>query len=108
MRLDLPTNIAMSHIMVVEAGGQIFGIPMDAVSETVRLSPDRISRIKNNDGFVLRDRVVPICSLAELMNLPVGKYRLATDRGWLLSTEFGGQDNARSRWMPFATGWRWC
>ena len=63
-------NIAMSRIMVVEAGGQFFGIPMDAVTETVRLTPDRISRIKSNDGFVWRDRVVPICSLAELMNLP--------------------------------------
>ena len=70
VRLDLPLNIAMSRIMVVEAGGQVFGIPMDAVTETVRLTPERISQIKNNDGFVLRDRVVPICSLAELMNLP--------------------------------------
>ena len=70
MRLDLPMNIAMSRIMVVEAGGQVFGIPMDAVTETVRLTPERISQIKNNEGFVLRDRIVPICSLAELMNLP--------------------------------------
>ena len=68
--LDLPMNIALMRIMVVESGGQVFGIPMDAVSETVRLTPDRISRFKNNDGFVLHDRVVPICSLAELMNLP--------------------------------------
>jgi two-component system chemotaxis sensor kinase CheA len=70
VRLDLPVNIAMSRIMVVSAGGQVFGIPMDAVTETLRLAPDRISRIKNNDGFVLRDRIVPICSLAELMKLP--------------------------------------
>ena len=70
VRLDLPMTIAMSRIMVVEAGGQLFGISMDAVSETVRLTPDRISRIKNNLGFVLRDRIVPIVSLAELMKLP--------------------------------------
>jgi two-component system chemotaxis sensor kinase CheA len=69
-RLDLPTTIAISRIMVVEAGGQRFGILMEAVSETVRVSSDRISRIKNNDGFVLRDRIVPIVSLAELMKLP--------------------------------------
>jgi two-component system chemotaxis sensor kinase CheA len=70
VRLDLPMTIAISRIMVVEAGGQLFGVPMDAVTETVRLTPDRISRIKGNEGFVLRDRVVPICSLAELMNMP--------------------------------------
>jgi two-component system, chemotaxis family, sensor kinase CheA len=70
VRLDLPVTIAMSRIMVVEASDQFFGIPMDAVTETVRLTPDRISQIKTNDGFVHGDRVVPICSLAELMNLP--------------------------------------
>jgi two-component system chemotaxis sensor kinase CheA len=70
VRLDLPMKIAMSRIMVVEAGGQLFGISMDAVSETVRLTPDRISQIKNNLSFVLRERIVPIVSLAELMKLP--------------------------------------
>ena len=70
VRLDLPMTVAMSQIMVVEAGGQLFGISMDAVSETVRLAPDRIRQIKNNLGFVLRDRIVPIVSLAELMKLP--------------------------------------
>ena len=70
VRLDLPLTIAMSRIMVVETSGQLFGISMDAVSETVRVAPDRISRIKNNDGFVLHDRIVPVVSLAELMKLP--------------------------------------
>ena len=70
VRLDLPVTIAMTRIMVVEASDQVFGIPMDAVTETVCLTPGRISQIKNNDGFVHDDRVVPICSLAELMNLP--------------------------------------
>jgi len=70
VRLDMPMTIAMSRIMVVEAAGQLFGISMDAVSETVRVTPERISRIKNNPGFVLRERIVPIISLAELMKLP--------------------------------------
>ena len=70
VQIDLPATIAMSRIMVVETGGQLFGISMDAVSETVRVTPDRISQIKNNNGFLFRDRVVPIVALAELMNLP--------------------------------------
>ena len=49
----------------------MFGIALDTVLETVRLRPDRISQIKSNPGFVFRDRVVPICSLADLMSLPV-------------------------------------
>jgi two-component system, chemotaxis family, sensor kinase CheA len=80
VRLDLPMTIAMSRIMVVEAGGQLFGISMDAVSETVRVTPDRISRIKNNLGFVLRERIVPVVSLAEIMKLPEGAREAAAAR----------------------------
>ena len=63
---------------------------MDAVTETVRLTPDRISQIKNNEGFVLRDRVVPICSLAELMSLPE-RRRPTPDARLLVVTEVGGK-----------------
>jgi two-component system chemotaxis sensor kinase CheA len=80
VRLDLPMTIAMSRIMVVETGGQLFGISMDAVSETVRVTPDRISRVKNNFGFVLRGRIVPVVSLAELMKLPEAAKEAAAAR----------------------------
>lgn len=90
VRLDLPMTIAMSRIMVVEAGGQSFGIAMDAVSETVRVAPDRVNTIKNNDAFVLRDRVVPIISLAELMKLP-GRKRDAAEPRLLVVMEAAGR-----------------
>jgi two-component system chemotaxis sensor kinase CheA len=90
VRLDLPMTIAMSRIMVVETAGQLFGISMDAVSETVRVTPDRISRIKNNAGFVLRDRVVPIVSLAERMKLPERTRDVASAR-LLVIVEAGGR-----------------
>lgn len=87
--LDLPMNIALLNIMVVEAGGQVFGIPMDAVSETIRLTADRISRIKNNEGFVLHDRIVPICSLASMMGLPATSS--APDVRLIVVAEVGGK-----------------
>jgi len=90
VRLDLPMNIALARIMVVEAGGQLFGLPMDAVSETVRLTADRISQIKNNNGFVWRERVVPICSLAELMKLP-DRPSSASAAKLLIVAEAGGK-----------------
>ena len=90
VRLDLPMTIAMSRIMVVETAGQLFGISMDAVSETVRVTPDRISRIKKNAGFILRDRVVPIVSLAERMKLPEPTREVASAR-LLVIVEAGGR-----------------
>ncbi len=93
VRLDLPMNIALSRIMVVETGGQSFGIPMDAVTETVRLTPDRIRHIKSNNGFVWRDQIVPICSLAELMKLPP-PLSSATEARLLIVVEAGGRTAA--------------
>jgi two-component system, chemotaxis family, sensor kinase CheA len=76
--------------MVVEAGQQVFGIALDAVMETVRLTPDRISQIKSNSGFVLRNRIVPICSLAEAMNLPALPTTIPDTR-LLIVTEVDGR-----------------
>jgi two-component system, chemotaxis family, sensor kinase CheA len=59
----------------------------------VRLPPDRISKIKNNDGFVLHDRVVPICSLAELMNLPT-EGALRADSRIVVVSGVGGATTA--------------
>jgi two-component system, chemotaxis family, sensor kinase CheA len=87
--LDLPSSIALSRIMVIDLGGQQFGVSMDSVNETLRITSDRIRRVKNNLGFVLRDRVVPIRDLRELMNLPpVGEADSGTKL--LLLTDVAG------------------
>jgi two-component system chemotaxis sensor kinase CheA len=90
--LDFPMNIALVRIMVVETAGQVLGIPMDTVLETVRLAPDRISRFKSTDSFVLHDRVVPICSLAELLKLPASGV-VPTER-LVVVAEAGGRTTA--------------
>ncbi len=93
VRLDFPMNIAMSRIMVVETSGQVFGIPMDAVMETAHVPPDRINWFKSNPGFVLRDRIVPICSLARLMDLPE-RPASGPDSRLVVVTETGGKITA--------------
>lgn len=93
VRLDFPMNIAMSRIMVVETSGQVFGIPMDAVMETAHVPPDRINWFKSNPGFVLRDRIVPICSLARVMDLPE-RPASGPDSRLVVVTETGGKITA--------------
>jgi len=89
-RIDVPVSIATARIMVVECAGQRFGISMDSVTETVRLSSDRVRQVKSNEGFVLRDRVVPICSLAELIGLP-GEKRAEGGARLLIVVEAGAK-----------------
>lgn len=67
LRLSLPLSMAVTNVMVVESGRQIFGVPMDMVVETVRIPRGSIHAIKNRQTAVLRGRVVPLRTLNELM-----------------------------------------
>jgi two-component system chemotaxis sensor kinase CheA len=64
VRFILPFTVMMSRVMTVEAGGQLFGAPLEAVVETVRTPRDRIATIGAGRAFVLRDRTIPLVSLA--------------------------------------------
>jgi two-component system, chemotaxis family, sensor kinase CheA len=67
VRFTLPFAILMSRVLTVEAGGQLFGIPLDAVLETVRIRHDEIKPIGSARAFVLRNRMTPLIDLGELL-----------------------------------------
>jgi two-component system, chemotaxis family, sensor kinase CheA len=64
VRFVLPFSVMMTRVMTVEAGGQWFGIPLDAVIETVRVRRDEIRSVGQAHAFVLRNRTVPLIGLA--------------------------------------------
>jgi two-component system chemotaxis sensor kinase CheA len=70
VRFTLPFSVMMQRVMTVEAGGQIFGIPIEAVIETTRIAHGGISRIGAAEAVVLRGRTVPLIRLTELLDLP--------------------------------------
>ena len=57
----------MTRVMTVEAGGQTFGIPLDAVVETIRVPRDRIQAIGQAGAFVVRNRTIPLIDLARTL-----------------------------------------
>ena len=69
VRLSLPLSMAVARVMMVEVGDALFGVPMDGVAETVRVSRNRIRRIKRSEAFVLRDAIVPLIRLHDLLGL---------------------------------------
>lgn len=69
IRLSVPLSMAVSNVMVIESDGQIFGVPMDCVVETVRVPRGEIRRIKTTEAVVLRGRVIPLKSLNSLLGL---------------------------------------
>jgi two-component system, chemotaxis family, sensor kinase CheA len=64
VRFVLPFSVMMTRVMTVEAGGQWFGIPLDAVIETVRVQREEIRPVGQAHAFVLRHRTVPLIELA--------------------------------------------
>lgn len=64
VRFLLPFTLMMTRVMTVEAGGQAFGLPFDAVIETIRLRRDEIGEIGAARAFVYRERTIPLIDLA--------------------------------------------
>jgi len=65
--LSLPLSMAVTNVMVIESNKQIFGVPMDMVLETVRIPRGAIRSIKNRQTTVLRNRILPLRSLNEML-----------------------------------------
>jgi two-component system chemotaxis sensor kinase CheA len=89
VRFTLPFTVMMSSVMTVEAGGQAFGIPMEAMAETLRLPPDRITSVGAARAFVWRGRTAPLINLAEAL----GERRVAdgASDAHVVVTSVGGQ-----------------
>lgn len=69
IRIAMPLSIAVSHVMVTRCSGQLYGIPMDTVVETVRIAQADIQRIRGHRAAVLRDRIVPLFDLSSILQV---------------------------------------
>ncbi len=67
--LSLPLSMAVTNVMMIEAGGRRFGVPMDLIVETVRVNVEDIHAFKQARTTVLRNRIVPLRSLHGLLSL---------------------------------------
>ena len=75
VQMVLPQAMLVSTVVMVAAGEDRFGIPIEAVAETCRIPRDRILPIRSGEAFVLRDRTLPLLRLSALLHLPDGSRR---------------------------------
>jgi two-component system, chemotaxis family, sensor kinase CheA len=59
----------VTNVMMIEAGGRRFGVPMDLIVETVRVNVEDIHAFKQARTTVLRNRIVPLRALHDLLSL---------------------------------------
>ena len=69
-RLTLPFSIMVTRVMTVKSCGQVFGVPLNSIVESVRVPRSRLQAIGSAETFVLRDRTIPLVDLAEILGTP--------------------------------------
>ncbi|HOO51590.1 MAG TPA: hybrid sensor histidine kinase/response regulator, partial [Alphaproteobacteria bacterium] len=70
--IKIPLTLAIVSSLIVESGGERFAIPQLAVRELVLVSQkseNRIEMIRNTPVFRLRDKLLPLVSLEDLLKL---------------------------------------
>ena len=70
LRLTLPLSMAVAQVMMVEVDQQTYGISMDNIRETVRVPIESIQKIKHSETIILRDKLIPLRRMRQLLNLP--------------------------------------
>jgi two-component system chemotaxis sensor kinase CheA len=83
--------MAVTNVMIVVSHDQPFGVPMDNVVETVRVSQSAIRTIKHSLAMVLRGRIVPLKSINTLLGLKAPHKANADDELAVLVVRLGDE-----------------
>ncbi len=68
--LSLPLTLAIIDALMVNVSGQMYAIPLDAVSETTKIETERLTDVKGRKAVTLRGEVLGIVELSEMLGLP--------------------------------------
>lgn len=67
--IRLPLTLAILGALLVRIAGELYAIPLDAVSESLRIDAAEIARTQTGEAFVHRDEVFPLLRGAEFFEL---------------------------------------
>jgi two-component system chemotaxis sensor kinase CheA len=68
--LKLPISFSMAQLMIVEVGGERYGIPIADIVETQKLPASAVQSVRAGRAFILRNRTIPLLYMAELLQMP--------------------------------------
>jgi len=64
----LPLTLAIIQALTVEAGGEVYGIPLSTVVENLRLADSDIKSIEGREVIHIRENVYPVVRLSNLVS----------------------------------------
>jgi len=68
--IRLPLTLAIIRALLVSVGERTFALPIAAVSETRKLDRAQVRLIQQRECLVIREQVVPLVSLSDVLQLP--------------------------------------
>jgi two-component system chemotaxis sensor kinase CheA len=74
LRLAVPLAVSVTTVIIVRAGSERYGVPLDMIVETARIPRTHILPVGRGLAFVLRDRTIPFVQLADLLDCPVNGH----------------------------------
>ncbi|MES2711243.1 MAG: chemotaxis protein CheA [Pseudomonadota bacterium] len=70
IRISVPQGAVATDLLTVQVAGELFGIPVEMVSEAAHVPADRILPLRDGEAFVLRNRTLPLLRLSVMLGLP--------------------------------------
>lgn len=95
--IKIPLTLAIVSTLIVEASGDRFAIPQLSVVELVRVqnnSEHRIERIKDTPVLRLRNQLLPLVHMSQLLGIYQGENvenAIDTDNGFIVVMQVGSQ-----------------
>jgi len=73
--IKLPLTLAIIQGLLVRVGAEIYSIPITSVVESLRIKPDDIRMIDNNEVFNIRSDVISLLRLGRLFGIRSEKHQ---------------------------------
>lgn len=67
LTMKLPLTLAIMKALIVQVGQEFFAIPLSIVVELVKLQDTKVKTIDRSEVVVLRDRIIPLVNLGEVL-----------------------------------------
>ncbi|QTC92892.1 chemotaxis protein CheA [Brevundimonas goettingensis] len=67
LTLRAPLTVVMTRVLIVEVGGERFGLLLSDVQQTLRIRAEEITPVRLGSAIVVRETVLPFVRLADLV-----------------------------------------
>lgn len=82
--IRLPLTMAIIHVLFVRVSETTFAVPAHFISEIVRMPEDNLIQVMDKKALRLREQIVPILSLKDMLRLPHPAQKHSSDNNLLI------------------------